>query len=128
MNHLGTSTIFRRMNDIAKRLSDMTKDELQSLDNAKGWKEQTNLPAGWSVPIEVHNRNAHVLVWWYGKLIRLSEAPALLNQKYYSRWAGKRLNEYEWTVLKNACQKKLEELDKQFRKTLRKNRRSKTQI
>ncbi|MBI5036441.1 hypothetical protein HZC09_03785 [Candidatus Micrarchaeota archaeon] len=72
---MGTSTIFRRHNDLYQALSGMSKGQLASLDKASPWRAEQDLPSGWSAPLELHNGNVHVLVWWYGRLMRLEDAP-----------------------------------------------------
>ena len=116
---MGTSTIYKRMNDLRTPLDKWTKKELKQLDQLSPWKEE-NYFKGWSAPLELHNGNIHVLVWWYGRLFRLEDAPAKLTEKYYSRFMGKRLNKYEWTVLRKYIISEANELDKVFKRVVKK--------
>jgi len=122
---MGTSTIFQRYNDIGGRLSEMSKKELESIDAASPWKKEgASLPGGWRVPLELHNGNVHVLVWWKGQLMRLEDATKSLHRKYYDKYSGKTLRTYEWTIFKRFCRMMLEEADKEFRKSVRRRNRT----
>ncbi|MFH1510084.1 MAG: hypothetical protein ABIF10_00205 [Candidatus Woesearchaeota archaeon] len=55
---------------------------------------------GWRVPLDLHNGNVYVLVFWRGKLMRLDDAPKGLCRNYYDRYRGRQMNVYEWTLLK----------------------------
>ncbi len=52
--------------------------------------------------------------------MKLEEAPKALNKKYYNRYRGKTLKEYEWTLLKKYLQNQITCLDKEFKKGIRK--------
>ena len=56
-----------------------------------------------------------------GKLMKLEEAPNILNKKYYDKYKGKTLNQYEWTLLKNLIISEVDYLDKNFKVELKKN-------
>jgi len=75
---------------------------------------------GWYVPFELHNGNIYALIFWRGRLMKLEEAPKALNKKYYNRYRGKTLKEYEWTLLKKYLQNQITCLDKEFKKGIRK--------
>ena len=83
---------------------------------------------GWTVEMELHNGNIHPLIWWYGQLMRLRDAPKLLTGKYYSKYADKRLRSSEWTPLKAHLEQELELLDKEYKRdrarSYRKKKRS----
>ncbi len=115
---MGTTTFYLRHNDIGRKLSEMTKEELDKLDNLSPYKKD-NSAFGWFVPFELHNGNVYLLIFWKGRLIRLDEAPNKLNRKYYSRLAGKTTKEHEWTVLKKFLLNEIEKLDKEFKKSVR---------
>lgn len=99
----------------------MTKKELVDLDGLSPYGEEKRC-AGWHVPLELHNGNVYVLVFWKGRLMKLEDAPKILNKKYYNKYRGKEVNEYEWTVLKRYILAKTESLDKEFKKSLRKSK------
>lgn len=120
---MGTTTFFLRLNDLKKPLDKMTKKELADLDGLSPYGEEKQC-AGWQVPLELHNGNVYVLVFWKGRLIKLEDAPKILNKKYYNKYRGKEVNEYEWTVLKRYILAKIQGLDKEFKKSLRKNKTS----
>ena len=52
-------------------------------------------------------------------MIKIEDAPKILNKKYYSKHRGKEVNEYEWTVLKKYMLAEIQRLDKEFKKSLR---------
>ena len=118
---MGTTTFFLRHNDLGKPLSKMGKKELEKLDRLSPYGE-TQHHAGWSVPFELHNGNTYALVFWKGKLMKIEDAPKVLNKKYYSKYLDKEVNEYEWTVLKKYMLSEIQRLDKEFKKSLRKNK------
>jgi len=122
---MGTSTIFRRLNDLGGRLASMSKEELEKIDSLSPWKQEIESVRGWNAPLELHNGNAHILVWWYGRLMRIEDAPKQLSRKYYHKYSGKTLNVYEWTVLRKYCQNLLKQLDKEFKRLKRKSKRGK---
>ncbi len=96
---MGTTTFFLRNNDLGKPLNKMGKEELAKISNLSPYAE-TPYYGGWRVPVELHNGNVYVLVFWKGRLMKIEEAPKILTKKYYSKHRGKEVNEYEWTVLK----------------------------
>ena len=118
---MGTTTFFLRHNDLGKPLSKMDKKELEKLDRLSPYGE-TQHYAGWSVPLELHNGNVYGLVFWKGRLMKLEDAPKVLNKKYYDKRKGKNLNEFEWTVLRRYLLAEIEQLDKEFKKAQRKNK------
>ena len=118
---MGTSTFFLRNNDLVKPLNKMSKEELEKLNNLSPYVETPHY-AGWQAPLELHNGNVYVLVFWKGRLMKIEEAPKVLSKKYYSKHLGKEVNEYEWTVLKKYMLAEIQRLDKEFRKSLRKNK------
>jgi len=120
---MGTTTFFLRHNDMAGEFSKMSKGDLKKLDELKSWGDKNRYYGAWTVPLELHNGNAHILLWWYGRLMRLEEAPKLLTGKYFSRFKGKRINAYEWTVFKQYAIRELNELDKEFKRRIRRSKR-----
>lgn len=113
---MGTSTIFRRFNDMRYGLANMTKEDLEKIDELSPWSKEKESVRGWAALMELHNGNFHPLIWWYGSLFHLMDAPTLLNKKYYSRYSGKHLRSSEWTLLKNYLQGQLGELDKDYKR------------
>ena len=121
---MGTTTFFLRHNDLRLEFERMTKKDLKEMARLSPWGDGKDRGYhGWSAPLELHNGNAHILVWWYGRLMRLEKAPENLTEKYYSRFRGKRINEYEWTVFKKFAIAELERLDKEFRSRIRRAKR-----
>ena len=51
--------------------------------------------------------------------MKLEEAPKILNKKYYNRYTGKTVKEYEWTLLKKLILNQIAFLDKNFKKEIR---------
>ena len=41
------------------------------------------------MPFELHNGNTYALVFWKGKLMKIEDAPKILNKKYYSKYQGR---------------------------------------
>jgi len=120
---MGTTTFFLRHNDLGKPLSKMGKKELEKLDRLSPYGEQQH-HAGWSVPFELHNGNTYALVFWKGRLMKIEDAPKLLNKKFYNKFRGKEANEYEWAVLKRVLLAEIDELDKEFKTSIRKKKRT----
>jgi len=118
---MGTTTFFLRLNDCAKPLHKMGKKELEKLNNLSPYDDKPYC-GGWQVPLELHNGNVYALVFWKGKLMKIEEAPKILNKKYYDKYRGKELKKYEWTILKKYLLAEIEWLDKKFKKTQRKNK------
>ena len=118
---MGTTTFFLRLNDLGKPLNKMDKKELGKLNNLSPYGETSHY-VGWRVPLELHNGNVYVLVFWKGRLMEIEEAPMILSKKYYSKHRGKEVNEYEWTVLKKYMLAEIQRLDMEFKKSLRKNK------
>ncbi|MFH1285974.1 MAG: hypothetical protein ABIH99_05330 [Candidatus Micrarchaeota archaeon] len=125
---MGTSTIFRRHNDLACTLAGMSKKELESIDGLNPWKDEKESVRGWSILMELHNGNFHPLIWWYGRLLYLGDAPKLLTKKHYNYYTGKYSRSSEWTLLKNYLQQELARLDKIYKryrmKEIRERRRN----
>ena len=120
---MGTTTFFLRLNDLGKPLHKMGKQELEKLNNLSPYADTPHY-AGWHVPFELHNGNVYALVFWKGKLMKIEEAPRVLNKKYYDKYRGKKLKEYEWTMLKRSLLAEIERLDTEFMKARRKNKNS----
>ncbi len=118
---MGTTTFFLRNNDLGKPVNKMGKEELDQLGSLSPYG-QAQYYAGWQVPFELHNGNVYALVFWKGRLMKLEDAPKILNKKYYNKYRSKEVNEYEWTVLKRYILAKIQGLDKEFKKSLRKNK------
>ena len=118
---MGTTTFFLRLNDCGKPLHKMDKKELEELNNLSPYDDKP-YRGGWLVPLELHNGNVYALVFWKGKLMKIEDAPKVLNKKYYSKHHGKEVNEYEWTVLKKYMLTEIQRLDKEFKGSLRKNK------
>ena len=55
--------------------------------------------------------------------MKLEEAPSILNKKYYDKYKGKPIREYEWTLLKSLIVNEVAYLDKKFKSEVRKNLR-----
>ncbi len=119
---MGTTTFFLRHNDLGKPLSKIGKKELEKIDSLSPYGGKQS-HAGWSVPFELHNGNVYTLVFWKGRLMKFEDAPKVLNKKYYDTRRGKKLNEFEWTVLRRYLLAEIEQLDKEFKKAQRKSKR-----
>lgn len=52
---MGTSTIFRRLNDLKRPLASMSKEELEKIDKLNPWSPQVDYVDGWDVQMELHN-------------------------------------------------------------------------
>ncbi len=122
---MGTSTIFRRLNDLGGKLSTMSKEELEKIDNLSPWNGEKESVRGWNVLMEPHNGNFYPLIWWYGRLMRLEDAPQLLAKKHYNKYTGKYSPSSEWTLLKKYLEYELKKLDKEYKKLRRKSKRGK---
>ena len=121
---MGTTTFCLRHNDLKRKLSGLTKKELDKLDRLSpygGYDDQHAF--GWHTPLELHNGNVYLLVFWKGRLMRLEQAPENLNKKYYDKYTGKTMNIYEWTVLKRFLIAEIERLDNHFKKPLKNKRK-----
>jgi len=57
------------------------------------------------------------LISWNGRLIKIEEAPKVLNKKYYDRFRHKEVKKYEWTILKKYILAEVQRLDKVFKKS-----------
>lgn len=113
---MGTTTIFTRHNDLGMKFEYMSKKDLKNLSKLSPFSKEKISYHGWSVPFELHNGNIYVLVFWKGRLMKLGEAPKILTRKYWDKYCGKTLREYEWTLLKKLILHEVEYLDKEFKK------------
>ena len=120
---MGTSTLFKRYNDLGGRLAGMSNEDLARIDDLSPWEGKKEIVRGWSAELELHNGNFTPLIWWYGRLMRLTDAPHLLTGKKYNKYAGKSMREYEWTVAKRMILQELEMLDKEFKRARARERR-----
>src|SRR3990167_432456 len=117
---MGTTTFYLRHNDFGARLQNLKKKEREKFDKLSPYSKDNHF-LGWHVPLELHNGNVYILVFWKGKLMKIEEAPKVLSKKYYSKHLGKEINEYEWTVLKKYMLAEIQRLDKEFKKSLGNN-------
>jgi len=115
---MGTSKVYFKYNDFGAHLHSMTKKELDRLDKLSPYIKD-NYFLGWRAPFELHNGNAYILIFWKGRLMKIEDAPAQLNKKYWDKYRGKTHNLYEWTILKKLILNEVEYLDKKFKKELR---------
>ena len=99
----------------------MSKKELAELNSTTPYDDKP-YKGGWLVPLELHNGNVNALVFWKGRLMKIENAPNVLNKKYYDTRRGKKLNEFEWTVLRRYLLAEIEQLDKEFKKAQRKSK------
>jgi len=107
------------MNDLGMNFKNMTKKDLRELEKLSPYGEE-KWYRGWSCPMELHNGNTYVLIFWKGRLMRLEQAPKFLDKKYFNKYTGKHVREYEWTLLKKLLINEVDSLDKEFKKSLRK--------
>jgi|SRR3989344_8142939 len=121
---MGTTTFYLRHNDFGARLKNMKVKEREKFDKLSPYKLE-NSAFGWRVPLELHNGNIYTLVFWKGKLMKIEDAPKTLNKKYYNKYTGKYMKEYEWTLLKKYIENQLAYLDKDFKKEIKKLKRKK---
>lgn len=125
---MGTTTFYLRHNDYGRSLNKMTKAELEKLNKLSPYDKEPYY-LGWKTPLELHNGNIYILVFWKGKLMKLEEAPNILKNKFYNKYTSKTLNQYEWTLLKNLILNLVAYLDKNFKNEIRKNlRRGKSKL
>lgn len=122
---MGTSTIFRRYNDVRFDLARMSKEDLEKLDELRPWGAEKESVHGWEALMELHNGNFHPLIWWYGRLFKLHDAPSLLTQRHYNRYTGKYSQASEWTLLRRHLEVELKALDKEYKRTRAKRYRRK---
>jgi hypothetical protein len=113
---MGTSTLFKRFNDLSSKLSSLSKEELKEIDELSPYGEQKERVRGWSIEMELHNGNFEPLIWWYGRLMRLRDASKLLAKKHYDTYRGKQLQISEWKLMKGVLEKELKRYDKEFEK------------
>lgn len=115
---MGTTSIYLKHNDIGPSFKSLTKENLEALDKLSPFGSNTHYK-GWTSPMELHNGNVYVLVFWKGRLMRLEDAPKSLNNKYYNKYRGKTIREYEWTLLRRLILNEVAYLDKEFKKIIR---------
>lgn len=115
---MGTTTFYLRHNDIGRSLHSMKKSELKQMDKLSPYREDNHF-MGWRTPLELHNGNVYVLIWWKGRLMKLEDAPKELTRKYWDKYRGKTHNIYEWTLLRRLLLNQVEWLDKEFKKSIR---------
>ena len=118
---MGTTTFFLRLNDCGKPLHKMNKKELEELNNLSPYDDRP-YKGGWLVPLELHNGNVNALVFWKGRLMKIEDTPKALNKKYYDKYQGKKLKEYEWTILRKYLLAEIDRLDTEFKKAQRKSK------
>ncbi|MBI2147137.1 hypothetical protein HYU19_01510 [Candidatus Woesearchaeota archaeon] len=111
---MGTTTFYLKHNDLGPSLSSLSKDDIAALDKLSPFTGN-NRYKGWAVPMELHNQNIYILVFWKGRLITLEDAPENLNDKYYDAYRGKTRREYEWTILRRYILQQVAYLDKKFK-------------
>ncbi|MBI4453257.1 hypothetical protein HY636_01305 [Candidatus Woesearchaeota archaeon] len=116
---MGTTTFYLRHNDLGVRLNGLKKKELEQIDKLSPYSIDNKF-LGWCVPLELHNGNVCTLIFWKGRLMKLEDAPHILNKRYWDKYGGKTHNLYEWTLLKRLILNEVEYLDKKFKKELRK--------
>ncbi len=120
---MGTTTIYQKHNDFGRSLRLMSKKEIEIVSELSPYGKNTSY-LGWSVPVELHNKNVYLLVFWKGRMMRLEQARERLINKYYDKYRGKTINMYEWTVLKKFILTQVEYQDSLFKKALQKQKRS----
>jgi len=125
---MGTSTIFRRYNDMRYNLANMPKEDLKKLDELNPWTPEKERIHGWEILMELHNGNVHPLIWWYGQLFHLRDAPKLLTKRHYNRYTGKYSQASEWTLLKSHLEREIKALDKEYKKARARQYRKKKSI
>jgi hypothetical protein len=118
---MGTTTFYLKHNDLGPSLNQMSKEDIEALSRLSPYGKDNHY-RGWHVPMELHNGNVYVLVFWQGRLMKLEHAPKELSRRYYDRYRGKTLREYEWTLLRRLIINRVEQLDKEFRRNLRKKK------
>ncbi|HLD72692.1 MAG TPA: hypothetical protein VJA23_03840 [Candidatus Nanoarchaeia archaeon] len=118
---MGTTTFYLKHNDLGLPLDQMSKEALETLSKLHPSGEN-NRYGGWTTPMEFHNGNIYLLVFWKGRLMRIDDAPKILNKKYYNKYSGKMLREYEWTWLRRIILNEVADLDKEFKKSLRRKK------
>lgn len=118
---MGTTTFYLKHNDLGLSLNQMSKDDFEALSQLSPFGGNDRYK-GWTTPLELHNGNIYLLVFWKGRLMRLEDAPKNLKNKYYDKYRGKTRNEYEWTLLRRLILNETEYLDKEFKKSLRKKK------
>lgn len=115
---MGTTTFYLKHNDGSLSLNQMSNEDLEALSKLHPFGDNNGYK-GWRVPMELHNGNIYFLVFWKGRLMKLNDAPIILNHKYYDKYNGKVLREYEWTLLRRLILNEVENLDREFKKSLR---------
>lgn len=115
---MGTTTFFLRYNDFGAKLGSLSPKDLEKIDSLSPYRENKDY-RGWRTPVELHNGNVEILVWWKGRLMRLRDAPKALSNKFYDKYKGKTVQAYEWTLLKKLALNEIKRLDKEFKKMVR---------
>ncbi|MBI5553563.1 MAG: hypothetical protein HY917_02370 [Candidatus Diapherotrites archaeon] len=87
------------------------------------WRKENESFRGWSAIMELHNGNFHPLLWWYGRLFHLRDAPKELAARHYSRYRGKTSRSSSWTLLKKYLGCEIQRLDKEYRNARAKENR-----
>lgn len=118
---MGTTTFYLKHNDLGLSLNRMSRKDLEALSKLHPFGEDNHY-GGWTVPLELHNGNIYLLVFWKGRLLRIDDTPKILNKKYYNKQSGKVLREYEWTRLRRIILDEIAYLDKEFKKGLRRKK------
>lgn len=118
---MGTTTFYLKKNDLSTSLDKLNKKEIKQLANLSPHGKENDY-IGWSTPMELHNGNIYLLVFWRGQLMKLEEAPEILKDKYYNRFTGKTMNIYEWTLLKRLMLNEIRQLDHEFKKKVKKKK------
>lgn len=119
---MGTTTFYLKNNDLGRNLHNMSKEELEQFDKINPYSKDPYFK-GWKVAVELHNGNIYPLIFWKGRFMKLEDALANLNKKYYDKYTGKNRKEYEWTLLKNLLLSEIERLDEEFKASLRKKKK-----
>ena len=91
----------------------MPKEDLKKIDESNPWNKERDGARGWSAVMELHNGNFHPLIWWYGRLIHLRDAPTQLANKHYNKYTGKHVRISDWTSI---MERELKELGKEYKK------------
>lgn len=100
-----------------RNLAEMPREELKKIDEMSPWGEKLEeRVGGWSILMELHNGNIHPLIWWYGRLLRLEDAPKMLTGKHYNKYVGKDMRASSWALLRRYLEYELKRLDKEYRR------------
>ena len=116
---MGTTTFYLKHNDLGPSFNYLSKEDLEALGKLSPFGDKNHY-RGWTASMELHNGNVYPLVFWKGRFMKLENAPKILNRKYYDKYRGKTIREYEWTLLRRLILNEVAYLDKEFKKGLRK--------